>query len=197
MMMQQRYLTSTFLIAAGLMVTASQSVMAGSPTVASSDTQVKVTVESGCAVTTAPDFDFGSVSAAPAKRFLVKKMTVNCTLGQTYKVSFQGQHDGANYSVALGDKSPPSQGIQRHMTSATTSSLIRYLIRTGGDFSGDGAVTIGNKSAANGSKYSLTPSSTDGVETIDLHVVIDREYWTNNPPAAGDYSDRVMVLFEP
>ena len=157
-----------------------------------SDFTVQVSVEKGCSATPPADFDFGQQSQTPwAAKKQSNSMNVTCTKGTPYDLTFSSANDGVF-------------GIQRYMTSSTTTSKILYYIRKDSYFAPtvDGVKvdnSIGDSTAPAGNR--ISDVGTGASKPHVLYVIIDQNSWTNidrvtnisNPPSPGRYSDRVTV----
>jgi len=155
---------------------------AGSPL--TNNFAVQVTVDKGCSVTPPADFDFGPQNQTPwvGKR-LSGSMSVTCTAGTLYDITFSGLNDGVF-------------GYQRYMTSMSSSSRILYYIRKYGYFgSGSGGIGVVLGDATAPTDNRIVDVGTGASQSHTLYLIIDQTSWTRagNVPNGGRYSDRVTA----
>ena len=145
---------------------------------------VTVKVDKGCSVTSPGDLSFGNQAQTPwtAKK-LESSLTVKCTAGTEFALSFDGNRDPAGQS----------DGTRRYMISAAGDKIL-YYIRKSANFGDD---AYGFSTGPDSVKFIAT-SGGDAIN-IPLYLTIDKDGWvgtTKNPvplPKAGYYFDTVTA----
>lgn len=148
---------------------------------------VGLSVTKGCSVTSPGDFDFGVQNQTPwLRKTVMRPLTVTCTVGTDYDLTFRGLNDG------------DAGGMQRYMTSTSSDSRILYYIRKINFFIPAGEdYSLGNETAPAANRYSATGTGVS--QSINLYLVIDQNGWLGTaahpvpPPKSGYYSDTVAA----
>lgn len=163
---------------------------------------LSLSVTKGCRMTLPTDFDFGvaprvwnsgsALDVPPAgswRNRISHTMTVTCTNGTVYDLTFKGSHDQADDStrrfMSLVGETYVAPGA---VNSTPDNRKILYYIRRD-SFFGTG---VGDQASPSDGHF---PDGTGSgrSDNYTLYLIVDKNNWATYPPIAGRYEDQVTA----